>query len=131
MNFTPKCSVSHCVSILYDCLFLGPPQSHDCYSALLAFHVIGEDRVNIAVDLPSRFPHLDEELKTVPLSSVRNEVKPLNYYFAACSANPQLQLTSQSSNRVNILWSCLFLKNPPFHRPYSIFRLLLLIVTHL
>lgn len=29
--------------ILYDFLFLDPPQSPDCYSALLAFYVLGED----------------------------------------------------------------------------------------
>lgn len=38
-----KFSVSYCVHILDDFLFLGPPQSSECYSALLAFHGLAKD----------------------------------------------------------------------------------------
>lgn len=38
-----KFTVFHCVHILNDLLFLGPPQSFECYSALLAFHVLAKD----------------------------------------------------------------------------------------
>lgn len=136
MNFTPKSSVSHCVSILYDCLFLGPPRSPDCYSALLPFHVIGEDRVNIAEDLPyrlqvsefkTRFPHLDEELTASSYFLSADLGQTAELLLRSFLSKSAIQLTSRSSNCVNILW--IFLRNPPFHRPYIIFRLLLLIVT--
>ena len=38
-----KFSVPHCVHVLDDFLFLGPPQSSECYSALLAFHVLAKE----------------------------------------------------------------------------------------
>ena len=38
-----KFSVSRCIHVLDDFLFLGPPQSSDCYRALLAFHVLEKE----------------------------------------------------------------------------------------
>ena len=38
-----KFSVSHCVHVLDDFLFIGPPNSPQCYSALMAFHVLARD----------------------------------------------------------------------------------------
>lgn len=38
-----KFSVTHCVHILDDFLFVGPPRSSTCYSALMAFYTLARD----------------------------------------------------------------------------------------
>lgn len=38
-----KFSVQHCVHLLDDFLFLGPPQSSSCYSSLMAFYILAKD----------------------------------------------------------------------------------------
>ena len=40
---TEKLGVQHCVHILDDFLFIGPSNSSECYSSLLAFHVLAKD----------------------------------------------------------------------------------------
>lgn len=52
-----KFSVSHCVHILDDFFFLGPPQSSECYSALLAFHVFAKDK-GLPIKTEKRFTQL-------------------------------------------------------------------------
>lgn len=37
-----KFSVQHCVHLLDDFLFLGPPQSSSCYSSLMAFYILAK-----------------------------------------------------------------------------------------
>lgn len=38
-----KFFVQHCVHLLDDFLFLGPPHSSSCYSSLMAFYILAND----------------------------------------------------------------------------------------
>ena len=37
------CQLKHCLHMLDDCLFIGPPNSSECHKSLLAFHVLAKD----------------------------------------------------------------------------------------